>query len=88
LSFAAFNPPLRVGSKRTDDDMVYVLVDPDDFEESCCSQTVTVCVDQGGGRIVRVEMNGGTMLDPSDLGKLVKRAGQRWEEWKFALDAV
>lgn len=88
LSFAVFNPPVRVGSRKTEDGVVHVLVDPDDFEESCCSQTVTVTVDQNGAKILRIEMEGGVLLDSGDMKKLVGKAGQRWEEWKFVMDSV
>ena len=87
-SFAALDPPLRIGSKRTSGEDVQVLVDPDDFEEGCCSQCITVVVDHDGQRILKLEMEGNGLLDPASLRKLMRRAGQRWEEWKFVLDTT
>ena len=86
LSFAIFSPPEGVGSKKLKDE-VYILTDPDDFEEGCCAQTATVVVDDGGKKVLRIEMGGGVLLSVADISSLVEQASSRWENWKNALGA-
>jgi exosome complex component RRP43 len=64
-----------------------VLNDPDAFEESVCRESVCVAVDKSKGRVDlrKVEKSGGGVVDREILKSLVKRAGERWDEWNKAL---
>ena len=87
LSFGVFKPTNEGNNETTRKKGMYVLADPDDFEESCCEGSVTVVVDDGGKRVWRVELGGTTLVQPSMLRELVQRTGERWTEWKGVLEA-
>lgn len=70
-SFAVFE-----GRGEGEEQGEWVLSDPDAFEESVCSETVTVTVDQGAIR--RVEKSGGGVVGRETMKTLVKRARERW----------
>ena len=85
FNFAVFEPPLDHARSRQTESTVHVLMDPDDFEESCCSEEVTVVIDQAGKLLWRVEKSGGTALEASMVRSLVKSAGQQWLIWHKTL---
>ena len=64
----------------------WVLADPDDLEESCCDGFVTIVVDEGGKKIIRIEAGGAIGgVGIKGMHGLVRRAAERWTEWKSVL---
>jgi len=68
-----------------DDEVDWVLSDPDAFEEGVCRETVTVVVDCVGGKkgtrdlvIRRVEKSGGGVVGREMMASLVKKSIDRW----------
>jgi exosome complex component RRP43 len=68
-----------------EDEVDWVLSDPDAFEEGVCRETVCVVVDCGAGKkgtrdtvIRRVEKSGGSVVGREVMGGLVKRSIDRW----------
>ncbi|XP_014560168.1 hypothetical protein COCVIDRAFT_23655 [Bipolaris victoriae FI3] len=79
------------GRKEEDEDVDWVLSDPDAFEEGVCRETVSVVVDCQGGKkgtkdlvIRRVEKSGGGVVGRELMGGLIKRSIDRWS----AVEAV
>jgi exosome complex component RRP43 len=80
-TFAVFEGRKEDGDEEVD----WVLSDPDAFEEGVCRETVCVVVDCGGGKkgtkdavIRRVEKSGGGVVGREMMGGLVKRSIDRW----------
>lgn len=69
-------------------DRVFVLADPDTFEESICEEVVTVAVDCTGGapKILWLEKKGGSIVGRSHVRNLIGLLEDRWRELnqKFA----
>jgi exosome complex component RRP43 len=67
-----------------ENDMDWVLSDPDAFEESVCTETVCVVVDATEGKknlvVRRIEKSGGGVVGREGMKGLIKRAGERWSE--------
>ncbi|CAE7025380.1 hypothetical protein P3342_005582 [Pyrenophora teres f. teres] len=68
-----------------DEEVDWVLSDPDAFEEGVCRETVAVVVDCEGGKkgtrdlvIRRVEKSGGGVVGREVMASLVKRSIDRW----------
>ena len=68
-----------------DDEVDFVLSDPDAFEEGVCRETVSVMVDCAGGKkgtkdlvIRRVEKSGGGVVGRETMAGLIKRSIDRW----------
>ncbi|MCJ1409763.1 hypothetical protein MMC19_003846 [Ptychographa xylographoides] len=78
------------GAKRESERGVWILADPDDFEESLCEETVTVVVDGDGkgGRVLRIEKSGGGAVGLVEMKGCVEMAGRRWREWRDVLGTV
>ncbi|KAF2259068.1 ribosomal protein S5 domain 2-like protein [Lojkania enalia] len=70
-----------------DEEVNWVLSDPDAFEESVCRETVCVVVDCSDkkARIRTVEKNGGGVVDRDVMRALIKRAVERWSDCERAL---
>jgi exosome complex component RRP43 len=75
-----------------EDQVDWVLSDPDAFEESVCRESVCVVVDCSGGKrgtkdviLRKVEKNGGSVVDREMMKGLVKRAVDRWAEVEKAI---
>ena len=87
-TFAVFE-----GKKEDEEEEVdWILSDPDAFEEGVCRETVCVVVDGGGGKkgtkdavIRRVEKIGGGVVGREIMGALVKRSIDRWGTVEGAL---
>lgn len=80
LSFGVFEGDGQVGKEKGK----WVLVDMDGFEEGLCREGGTVVV-SGGGRVVRIEKNGGAGVGMAEMRGLVELAGKRREEWMGVL---
>ncbi|KAI4911100.1 hypothetical protein J4E90_007358 [Alternaria incomplexa] len=68
-----------------DEEVDFVLSDPDAFEEGVCRETVSVMVDCAGGKkgtkdlvIRRVEKSGGGVVGKELMAGLIKRSIDRW----------
>jgi exosome complex component RRP43 len=75
-----------------DDEVDWVLSDPDAFEEGVCRETVCIVVYCGSGKkgtkdavIRRVEKSGGGIVGREMMGGLVKRSIDRWGAVEKAL---
>ena len=87
LDFAIFVPSSTPGSEAQKLGP-QALVDPDDFEESCCAEGATVVVDDAGEKIWRIEKNGGVALDRKMTKALIDHTGQAWTVWKKVLGDI
>lgn len=67
-----------------DNDQIWVLADPDTFEEGLCDETVTVTVD--GDTIAGISKSGGTSIGKEKMVTLLQLAVKRWEVWKNLLE--
>lgn len=71
----------------------WVLADPDAFEESLCPEKVTIVLDHGdsasskGGKIIKIEKNGGLSVGPKGIRDAVASTTKRWGDMKKVLDA-
>ena len=74
LSFGIFEGDGESKGKR------WVLVDMDGFEEGLCREGGTVVIGDGG-RVVRMEKNGGGVVGVKEVRDLVERAKERRMEW-------
>ena len=74
LSFGVFEGDGESKGKR------WVLVDMDGFEEGLCREGGTVVIGDGG-RVVRIEKNGGGVVGVKEMRGLVERAKERRMEW-------
>ena len=67
----------------------WVLADPDGFEEELCRESVTVVVtpqrEDGSGGVVKIEKNGGGVVDVKKMKELVGLAMDRWSDWEGLL---
>lgn len=67
----------------------WVLADPDGFEEELCRENVTVVVtpqrEDGSGGVVKIEKNGGGVVDVKKMKELVGLAMDRWSDWEGLL---
>ncbi|EOA90894.1 hypothetical protein ACJQWK_11626 [Exserohilum turcicum] len=79
-TFAVFE-----GRKEEDEEVDWVLSDPDAFEEGVCRETVSVVVDCQSGKkgtkdlvIRRVEKSGGGIVGRELMAGLIKRSIDRW----------
>ncbi|KAL1605360.1 hypothetical protein SLS60_004908 [Paraconiothyrium brasiliense] len=86
-TFAVFEGKRDWNESGEDDEVNWVLSDPDAFEESVCKESVCVVVDCSGGKkgtkdgiLNKLEKNGGGVVDRKAMIGLVKRAVDRWEE--------
>lgn len=74
---------------RPSDGRHWLLVDPDQLEESLCDESVTVVVDCGSGstRILSISKHGGTFLSPNLLRSkgFLDWATKRWEGFAHAI---
>lgn len=72
-----------------DEQVDWVLSDPDAFEESVCRETVCVVVDAEAGNkdvvLRRVEKSGGGIVGRGVMKGLITRASERWSEVEAAL---
>ena len=90
LSWGVFVPELRVGGKKSGEEM-WVLCDLDAFEEQCCLERGCVVVDvdeKGRVEIMKLEKSGGARVGGKDLMKLVGLAEKRWRVWENTLKAA
>ncbi len=78
LSFGVFEGDGEEKGKR------WVLVDVDGFEEGLCREGGTVVVGEGG-RVVRIEKDGGGVVGVKELRILLETARGRREEWMGVL---
>ncbi|GAB7342072.1 hypothetical protein MBLNU457_g0354t1 [Dothideomycetes sp. NU457] len=67
----------------------WVLADPDGFEEELCRESVTVVVtpqrEDGSGGVIKIEKNGGGVVDVKKMKELVALAMDRWSDWEGLL---
>lgn len=63
-------------------DQVFVLADPDTFEESICEEVVTVVADCTGGalKILWLEKKGGSVVGRTHVRNLIGLLEDRWRE--------
>lgn len=92
-TFAVFEGKREWNESGEEDEVDWVLSDPDAFEESVCREGVCVVVDCSAGKrgakdgIVRsVEKSGGGVVDREMMKGLVKRAVDRWVEVEKAVN--
>ena len=66
---------------------VFVLADPDSFEERVCNEAITIVVDCSGenAKILRLEKRGGTFVGRNNMKKLIELAGDRWSQLNQAV---
>ena len=86
LSWVLFVPEVRTGD--TGREEMWVLSDPDTFEEECCEEGGCVVVDLdavGRVEILRLEKNGGGKMGSEGLRDLVGLAGERRKTWENIL---
>lgn len=86
-TFAVFEGKRDWNESGEEDEVNWVLSDPDAFEESVCQEIVCVVVDCSGGKsgtkdgiLKKLEKNGGCVVDRETMKGLVKRAVDRWAE--------
>jgi exosome complex component RRP43 len=91
-TFAVFEGKRDWNESGEEDQVDWVLSDPDAFEESVCRESVCVVVDCSGGKrgtkdviLRKVEKNGGSVVDREMMKGLVKRAVDRWAEVEKAI---
>lgn len=74
---------------RPSDGRHWLLVDPDQLEESLCDESVTIVVDckNGTTKILSISKHGGTLLSPYLLRSkgFLDWAGKRWEDFALAI---
>ena len=75
-----------------EDEKMYVLADPDSFEDPLCGETLTAVADfegrgsSEGPRVLGLSKSGGAMLTHEEVVRLLKgQARTRWEEWDGAM---
>lgn len=80
-TFAVFSTasPLKQRSEAES----WVLVDPDNFEEDVCNETVTVAVD--AGKILSIEKHGGAHIGKDALTDCVVLAMKVWKDFQQKL---
>ena len=61
-------------------DRVFILADPDMFEESICDEVITIVVDYAGGalKILWLEKRGGSIVGRSYIRDLIRLVEDRW----------
>ena len=74
-------------SDRDQDGRYWILSDPDEFEESVCSERITVCV-AAGGMVVAVEKSGGLTDVATVVPACIRRARARYETWEKLVTAA
>lgn len=86
-TFAVFEGKRDWNESGQEDEVNWVLSDPDAFEESICRESVSVVVDCSGGKkgtkdgiLKRLEKSGGGIADRQGMKALIKRAVDRWTE--------
>jgi exosome complex component RRP43 len=86
-TFAVFEGKRDWNESGDDEEVNWVLSDPDAFEETVCRESVCVVVDCSGankrtkdGILKRLEKSGGGLVDRDTMKGLVKRAVDRWAE--------
>jgi exosome complex component RRP43 len=87
LSWSIFVPEVRTGKKAGQEE-VWVLCDPDAFEEECCLEAGCVVVDvdsQGRTEILKLEKNGGGRIGGQELTSLFGLAEKRGKQWQQIL---
>ena len=72
---------------RDGDGRCWILSDPDEFEESVCSERVTVCV-AADGMVVAVEKSGGLADVATVVPACIRRARARYETWERLVTAA
>lgn len=86
-SFAVFSTVSAM--KRRDQAETWVLADPDGAEEEVCREAVTITVtpkrEDGSGGVLRIEKNGGGVVDVKKMRELVALAMDRWSDWDGVL---
>lgn len=75
--------PGGAGNEKQDS---WVLADMDAFEEGCVGEEVCVVVD--GEVVVRLEKGGGGVVGMGEMRGLVRRAQERWREWRGLLGGI
>ncbi|KAF2281410.1 uncharacterized protein EI97DRAFT_410237 [Westerdykella ornata] len=94
-SFAVFEAG-ETGDEDDDEegaDKMWILSDPDAFEEQVCREAVCVVVDLdrrtgGRGMVVRkIEKSGGGVVGRREMRGLVEMAWERWKVWREVLGA-
>lgn len=87
LSFAVFVGEEDKLKKKPSES--WVLIDPDAFEEQCCSEVGCITIDMSaespGGSIVRLEKSGGTVFGVDGVRQILEPAQARWKEWDMVL---
>ncbi|KAK8212843.1 hypothetical protein M8818_003008 [Zalaria obscura] len=81
--FSTANP-----QRRREEAEIWVLADPDGFEEEQCAETVTIVVapKQGGkGGVLRIEKSGGGVVGREEMADLISQAEDRWSGWEQVL---
>lgn len=89
LSWAVFVPEFRTGKKVGMEEM-WVLCDPDAFEEECCVEGGCLVIDmdtKGKAEILKLEKNGGARMGVQELKTLCELAEKRWKAWEKTLKA-
>jgi len=89
-SFRVFDPSVEKGLRQ--EKQSWLLADPDEFEESLCSEHILVIVDcsdkSKGTRIRRLDKSGGCVLDKAKIKEAVSLAEKRWSEWNAVMVAA
>ena len=69
------------------DGHMFVLADPDSFEESVCDEVINIVVDDSEGdiKILWLEKRGGTVVSIKHMKKLVELARGRWSQLNQAI---
>lgn len=90
LSWCVFAGSGRNHRKKINAEEAILLVDPDDFEESCCEEAGIVVVDYHDEiqKIIRVEKTGGGVVGVGELKNVLDVAKERWIQWKDLLKEI
>jgi exosome complex component RRP43 len=83
-TFSVFEPGTEKG---VDEERIWILADPDSFEEELCRESVTVVLDYEDGDVKakRIEKSGGSIVGRDRMAGILKLAGPRWTAWENAL---
>lgn len=89
-TFAVFSTATPL--KQKSEAQSWVLADPDGFEETVCSESLTVVVSPAGGRgqagrVLKVEKAGGGVIGKKLMKRCVEMTENRWSGWELALRA-
>lgn len=89
-SFGVFVPEQRLIRESAEENQYWVLMDMDGFEEESCFETGTITLDAGNAdgelSLLRIEKDGGPVVDAENVVDIAKCAERRWRQWKDVLD--